>query len=124
MISQLVRFGCVGGVAAAVHLAVVALLVMLLAMSPLLANVAGFGVAFQVTYFGHRQWTFRVAKRNGDYRRMLLVSLAAFALNELMYAVLLQTTSLDYRLALGLVLVAVAGLTFIGSRVWVFTHAS
>jgi len=124
MIYQLVRFGCVGAVAAAVHLAVVSLLVALLDMSPLLANVAGFGVAFQVTYFGHSQWTFRTIKRNGDYRRMLLVSLAAFALNEGLYAVLLQTTSLDYRVALGLVLVAVAGLTFVGSRVWVFTHVS
>lgn len=124
MISQLVRFGCVGTVAAALHLAVVSLLVVLLEMPPLLANVAGFGVAFQVTYFGHRQWTFRAGKRSGDYGRMLLLSVAAFALNECLYAVLLQTTPLDYRVALGIVLVAVAGLTFIGSRLWVFTHAS
>ncbi|MEI6653413.1 MAG: GtrA family protein [Verrucomicrobiota bacterium] len=124
MISQLVRFGCVGTVAAAVHLATVAVLVVLLDISPLVANVAGFGLAFQVTYFGHRTWTFRTSRRDGDYVRMLAVSLGAFALNEVMYAVLLQTTALDYRLALGLVLVAVAGLTFIGSRVWVFTHAS
>ena len=99
-------------------------LVLLLDMSPLVANVAGFGIAFQVTYFGHRRWTFRAIRRDGDYRRMLVVSLAAFALNELMYAVLLRTTQLDYRFALALVLVAVAGLTFVGSRVWVFTHAS
>ncbi|MEI7910745.1 MAG: GtrA family protein [Verrucomicrobiota bacterium] len=124
MISQLVRFGCVGAVAAAVHLGVVWLLVVLLDMAPLLANVAGFGLAFQVTYFGHSQWTFNTIKRSGDYRRMLMVSVSAFALNEALYAVLLQTTTLDYRIALGLVLVAVAGLTFVGSRVWVFTHAA
>jgi len=124
MISQLVRFGCVGAAAAAVHLAVVSLLVYLLDMSPLLANVAGFGVAFQVTYFGHSQWTFNTLKRHGDYRRMLVVSMTAFALNEALYAVLLQTTPLDYRIALALVLVAVAGLTFVGSRIWVFTHVS
>ena len=124
MISQLFRFGCVGAAAAAVHLSVVALLVATLGMAPLWANVAGFGVAIQVTYFGHRNWTFRAVKRGGDYQRMLLVSLVSFALNEALYAVLLHTTPLDYRLALVLVLVAVAVLTFIGSRIWVFTHVT
>jgi len=122
MISQIIRFGCVGAVATAVHLATVWLLVGMLLISPLWANVAGFALAFQVTYFGHRRWTFRTAKRRGDYTRMLMVSLGGFAINEGMYSVLLHMTSLDYRISLVFVLLAVAVITFIGSRLWVFTH--
>ena len=45
---QIFRFGCIGVAAMLVHLAVVSLLVPL-GLAPLLANVAAFAVAFQVS---------------------------------------------------------------------------
>jgi len=122
LIGQFFRFGCVGVIAMAVHLAVVIALVPL-GLPPLWANVLAFAVAFQISYFGHRGWTFRSFGGRGAYGRMLVVSLASFALNEAMYACLLKFTPLDYRVSLTLVLVAVALFTFAGSRFWVFTPA-
>lgn len=122
-IGQLFRFGCVGVLAMALHLAVVSALVPL-GVPPLWANVLAFAVAFQVSYFGHRSWTYRATGGGAAYGRMLMVSLASFALNEPMYACLLKYAPFfDYRVSLALVLVAVAIFTFAGSRFWVFARA-
>lgn len=103
----------------AVHFVVVSLIVPL-GISPLLANVFAFFIAFQVSYHGHRRWTFR-SKNDGpvSYLKLLLVSLASFSLNETFYAALLQT-GFDYRFSLLIVLLAVSGITFFASRFWVF----
>lgn len=122
LIGQLFRFGCVGVIAMALHLAVVIALVPL-GVPPLWANVLAFAVAFQASYFGHRGWTFRSPGGRGAYTRMLVVSLASFALNEAMYACLLKFAPFDYRVSLALVLIAVALFTFAGSRFWVFARA-
>ncbi len=116
---QALRFGCVGVGASAVHLGVVSALVPL-GLPPLFANVIGFAVAFQVSYYGHRSWTFRTVGGIREYGKMLSVSLLAFTANEAVYSVLLKFTSLDYRVALALVLTSVAAGTFLAMRCWVF----
>lgn len=118
---QLACFGLVGVSALIIHWLIVAALVPM-HLAPLLANVAAFVAAFQVSYFGHRCLTFNathLAKRQ-TLPRFLLVALAGFAANETLYAVLLHNTQLDYRLALLPVLGAVAGMTFLLSRQWAF----
>jgi len=120
---QLLRFGCVGVAAMAVHFAVVAALVPI-GVEPLLANAAAFAVAFQVSYVGHRRWTFEATGGGGTYFRMLAVSLASFGLNEGLYALLLKFTALDYRISLVIVLGAVAVFTFVASRLWVFARGA
>lgn len=120
MIGELVRFGIVGVAAMATHWSVVALLVPL-GLAPLLANIIGFAVAFNVSFFGHHHWTFTSAdSRKDTFKRFLGVALLGFVINEVMYAALLKFTGLDYRIALFIVLAAVAGLTFILSRLWAF----
>ena len=116
---QIFRFGCVGVAASAAHLGVVATLVPA-GLVPLMANGAGFAAAFHVSYYGHRSWTFGHAGGSREYLRMLAVSLAGFGLNEGLYAGLLKFTALDYRVALGLVLLVVAGGTFVAARICVF----
>jgi putative flippase GtrA len=122
MIRQLLRFGAVGIAAMTVHWAVVALLVPL-GSQPLLANIAAFAVAFNVSYAGHRHWTFATPHTShSTFKRFLGVALLGFALNEALYYVLLRA-GMEYRLALMLVLVAVAALTFVLSRFWAFRGA-
>jgi putative flippase GtrA len=122
MIRQLLRFGAVGIAAMAVHWAVVALLVPL-GSQPLLANIAAFAVAFNVSYAGHRHWTFAAAHTShSTFKRFLGVALLSFALNEALYYLLLRA-GMEYRLALMVVLVAVAALTFVLSRFWAFRGA-
>lgn len=120
MIRQLARFGIVGVTAMAVHWLVVWLLVPR-GLAPLLANVIGFAVAFNVSYFGHRNWTFATSSaHSATFWRFLAVALCSFAVNEALYYVLLRF--LDYQLALAIVLIAVAALTFILSKLWAFSH--
>lgn len=119
---QLLRFGMVGALAAAVHFLVVSALVARLDWQPLVANVAAFLTAFVVSYSGQHHWTFAgsgVSWRQG-LPRYFLVSCGSFVINELLYAALLAWTSLSYQLALGITLVVVAALTFVSSRYWAF----
>lgn len=120
MIAQLLRFGVVGVAAMATHWCVVALLVPF-GIVPLLANVIGFCVAFNVSFFGHHHWTFTSADSQKEtFKRFLAVAVLGFVINESMYTVLLKLTALDYRIALAIVLVTVAGLTYVLSRCWAF----
>lgn len=118
------RFVVVGCAAAVVHWSVVRAVVDGWAVAPLLANVLGWVVAFGVSFAGHHRWTFGDAPGRDARRslpRFLLVSLAGFAVNEATYAALLGGLGgWRYDVVLAVVLVAVAGLTFVASRLWAF----
>ena len=121
---QLLWFGLVGASAALVHMGLVWWLVARFEAAPLLANVLGFCVAFCVSFVGHHRRTFAVhaASVRHALPRFLLVALLGFSANELLYAALLQL-GVEYRLALFLVLVAVAGMTWLLSRYWAFRQS-
>lgn len=122
MTRQLGWFAVTGGAAAATHWLVVVALVEASALSPLRANVAGFAVAFLVSYGGHRHLTFRAAAvpHRQALPRFLAVALAGLALNQVLYAWLLRHAPWPYPLALAVVLVLVAALTFLLARGWAF----
>lgn len=118
---ELFRFGCVGIAAMLTHFMVVLLLVPS-GLTPLVANAVAFVVAFQVSFYGHRNWTFNAAPQPRQYSSMLVVSLIGFAINEGLYALLLEHGKLDYRIALAMVLVTVAAITFLGAKFWAFSN--
>lgn len=90
MIRQALRFGLVGGLAAGAHLATLGFLESL-GIAALVANIAAFLCAFQVSFLGHHHWTFRGHSDTGrDYARLFAVACAGFALNEGLFALLLQ----------------------------------
>lgn len=117
-------FVLVGTAAAAVHWSVVVMLVAHAGWRPLLANVLGWLVAFGVSFSGHYRWTFR---DHGvplwrSAMRFFAVSASGFAINEATYALLLHWSGLRYDLVLAVVLVAVAGGTYLLSRHWAFNR--
>lgn len=123
MTRQMFWFGVVGISAMLVHLGSVALILVPMGLAPLIANVAGFLLAFQVSHAGHRRLTFQTAQAPAsDSRgRFFLVASLSFALNECLFWLLLRYfPALDYRLALAAVLVVVAALTFFTARNWAF----
>jgi putative flippase GtrA len=123
---QGLRFIAVGTTAAAVHWSVVWLAVERLGLQPLGANVLGWMIAFGVSFSGHRHWTFAATSGLGTGQslwRFGLVSLGGFVLNELSYAAVLHLGGVRYDVALGLVLVGLAGVTFAVSRWWAFRPA-
>ncbi|MEY4208691.1 MAG: hypothetical protein RLZZ20_1843 [Pseudomonadota bacterium] len=119
---ELFWFGAVGVTAMLVHLGCVSLILVPLGLHPLIANIIAFLIAFQVSHAGHQRLTFShhdapVARSRA---RFFGVALTSFIINELMYWVLLHFTPLDYRVALAIVLVMVAALTFVIARHWAF----
>lgn len=116
------RFVLVGTAAAAVHWGVVVLLVEHAGWRPLLANVLGWLIAFSVSFSGHYRWTFgnHGAPLLRSAGRFFAVSACGFAINEVAYALLLRWSALRYDLVLAVVLIAVAGGTYVVSRHWAF----
>ena len=123
MINRIIKFGLVGFLAMFTHWIIVLLLVQL-GLNPLLANVVGFLGAFPVSYSGHKHWTFKIPNYSIDHRqslqRFFMVATNSFVLNEFLYFVLLTYTTLNYMLALAMVLIFVSLLTFICSYYWAF----
>ena len=124
MVREVVWFVAVGCAAAATHWLVAVACVDRAGLPPLVANVLGWLVAFFVSFGGHYRLTFRHQRKElvTAFRRFFLVSAGGFLINELSYAFLLKATAVPYDLLLAAILVAIAFLTFVVSRLWAFRH--
>ncbi|AOZ51859.1 GtrA family protein [Chromobacterium vaccinii] len=125
MKKQLFWFGVVGVSAMLLHFALVTLVLVPLGVPPLVANALGFLGAFQLSYWGHRRFTFAAGHvpHRQALPRFFGVSCLSFCVNEAMYFALLRLTPLDYRVSLAVVLFAVAALTFLLGKLWAFASA-
>ena len=90
------------------------------------ANPLGWLGAFGVSFVGHHRLTFADsgARIGRAALRFFAISAAGFVVNEAAYASLLAHGALGYRLALGAVLVAVAGFTYAAGRRWAFARTA
>jgi len=119
---QLIRFGFVGVLAAMTNFVAVVILVSLTHLHPLVANIFAFLIAFQVSFHGHKFWTFSTseAKHLSSMTKFFIVAVASFFLNEALFALFLQEWRLYYMLALFLTLMIVPRITFTFSKLWAF----
>ena len=118
--SQLFRFASVGTLAAIVNFSIVVWLVHFFNWHPLVANIAAFLVAFQVSFFGHRFWTFNHKQHTiGSLPKFFTVAVFSFLLNEGLYSVFLAF-HIDYRLSLFFVIFIAAIFTLLLSKFWAF----
>jgi putative flippase GtrA len=119
---QVMRFGIIGSLAAVVQLCIVITMVENDLMQPLAANIFAFVLAFQVSYWGHRHWTFQA----GDIQhsialpRLLLLASSAFMANEFLFYIMLNVFHWPYIPGLLVVLAILPTATFIISKFWVF----
>ena len=123
-IQQVLKFSSVGALAACTHFLVVICLVQLGILTPLVANVVAFLVAFNVSYFGHSRWTFYSATSNYNHRnayKLFIVASISFITNESLFYLLMKYAHLPYPMALAITLVLVATGTFIASKRWAFS---
>lgn len=121
MIRQVFRFGIVGLLAAMLHFSVVVLMVQRGSIEPLLANVFAFVLSFQVSYWGHRHWTFEntVVSHGIAFPKLAFVQIINFAANETLFYIFL-TLHLPYDIALLIVLTVLPLFTFAASKLWIF----
>ena len=87
-----------------------------------LANALGFAVAFFVSFAGHRWLSFRGAATGvgQSLLRFATTALAGFAVNEIVFALLLRGAGWPSWLALFIAMAVAAGQTFVLSRYWAF----
>lgn len=121
---SVVWFLGVGGLAGLVHYVVALALHGLAHATPGVANVAGFMSAFPVSYYGHRTLSFAATTvpHRHALPRLFTVSALSFLINQAFLLSLLAWTPLPLWIALAIVLVAVALLTYALSRSWVFAR--
>lgn len=118
---QIFRFGVVGVIAAVAHFNMVVFLVQNFQYAPLVANAFAFLVSFQMSYWGHRLWTFgdTVTLHRVAIPKLLLVQLINFLANETLFYIFLSC-NLPYPIALIIVLTILPIFTFISSKLWIF----
>lgn len=120
MSRSLFWFLLVGGAAALTHMAVFAITQHWL--WPELANALGFGVAFFVSFGGHRLLSFRDTGTTlgQSFTRFAVTALTGFAANETIFVLLLRGLGWPSMPALLVALVLAAGQTYVLSRFWAF----
>lgn len=124
LLSQMARFAAVGGAATATHVALGLGLAEGLGLAPFWANLSAFAAAVLVSYFGNLIWTFRMGSAGlARLPRFLLLALAGLAANQLIVFALVDLAVWPYRAALGIVVLVVPALSYLGSRLWVFDEA-
>ncbi|MCY4177934.1 MAG: GtrA family protein [Endozoicomonadaceae bacterium] len=120
---QILCFGLVGALAALVNMLLVwCLVAKVFYLHPLQANIFAFFVAFWISYMGHSRFTFNEKQHKISHTapKFFLVAITSFALNEILYFIVLHFTPIPYLWALLLVLSIVPAFTFILSRYWAF----
>ena len=116
-------FVLVGASAALTHMAVFTVVLLLVpTLWPEIANVAGFLVAFLVSFVGHRRLSFQDAGTSlmQSFLRFAATAVAGFVTNETVFILLFRLLGLPTWVALisGIVFSAVQ--TFVLSRIWAF----
>lgn len=121
-LSSSVWFLGVGSAAALTHLGVFAWLTHATSVWPEVANALGFGVAFGVSFVGHRWLSFADAGTSlpESFVRFAGTALAGFVCNEFIFVLLYRWLGWPSALALGVAMVLAAGQTFLLSRYWAF----
>lgn len=116
---QLFKFGVVGATGFAINLAVYKLL---LGIGAHRAAGVSFVVAAASNYWWNRHWTF--AGQKGSFAlqgvRFYVVSIAAFAVNQLWLTVFLDWLHLGKVVSQALAIILVTPLNFLGNKLWSF----
>jgi putative flippase GtrA len=119
---QLLRFAMVGASGYAVNLAVFGALVHVGGVDYRLAATGAFLVAVANNFLWNRAWTFGARDGHAGFQaaRFLLVSLAAFGVNLVLLAALVDAAGMPKVEAQALAIAAATPLSFLGNKLWTF----
>ncbi len=118
---QLMRFGVIGVLAAITHYCI-AIFLTSNDIAAGWANLVAFVIAFWVSYFGHRYFSFDVGdvSHQQTLPRFILVAVFGFILNESLLLLMLHFTKISIELGLPFIIIVTAVFTFILSRQFAF----
>lgn len=122
MLSQLLRFAGVGGLATLVHVATAIAAQVTLPVTAQQANFTGFCAAVTLSYLGHARFTFGVPLRSGrQILRFVVLSLLGLLASSVTVWVITDQMGLGFAVAMSVVAVVVPLTSFAVMRLWVFT---
>ena len=124
LLRTLFRFGIVGITAAGVHAGIFLALVEMFNWSGLAANIAGFALAFVVSYLGQSRFTFGIAGPPGAVLRFLATALTGLVLNAASAWLIVDILERSPYWVLPFLLVIVPAITFLMMRFWVFPRTT
>ncbi len=118
---QLARFGIIGVLAAITHY-LIAIALTQQHVAAAWANLVAFVIAFWVSYFGHRYFSFNAGDiaHQQTLPRFILVAVCGFIFNESLLLAMLHYTSISIDVGLPFIIVLTAVLTFVFSRFFAF----
>ncbi|WP_299818964.1 GtrA family protein [uncultured Roseibium sp.] len=120
------KFAVVGILATLTHAGVATVLLETGTLSAFPANICGFLVAFGVSFSGHYFWSFSHLRRKGaalaSMTRFLVIALSGFMLNSVVLALWLELTPWPDLVGLLFSIAIVPALSFLGARLWAFSH--
>jgi len=123
--TQFVKFALVGGVATALHYAILVALVEGLRWPPVAATSVGFAVSALGNYLLNRRFTFRSRRRHVEAApRFAVVAVVGFFINAGVVWLAFDAAGLHYLVAQVVATLATLGWTFVGNRHWTFGHAA
>jgi putative flippase GtrA len=129
---QYAKFGSIGLLALATHVAIFAGLIEIFVIAPLTANILAFCVAVLVSFFGHFHWTFRAETRDPAFpaqgprlafARFVVVALLGLALNSLAVFLVVDIGGLPYQYAIPPMVFVVPPTVFAIAKLWAFRPA-
>ncbi|WP_305989494.1 GtrA family protein [Roseibium sp. MMSF_3544] len=120
------KFAIIGILATLTHAVVASVLFEAGILSVVPSNVCGFLAAFTVSFSGHYFWSFNHLRREGtmfkSMARFLVISVSGFALNSTILALWLQFAPWPEIYGLWLAIAVVPAFSFMGARLWAFSH--
>lgn len=121
LLGELLRFGFVGGLATLTHFIVASALFSWTPVGIFAANLAGFVIAVAVSFFGHRNLTFRATEAGRAAAvRFFGVAVAGFLVNTGVLAVATYAVGRETLWSLALAVFVAAGFVYLASKLWAF----
>ncbi len=121
-VRSVVTFVVTGGVVTGVHIAVGLLAHHLGGLEPFTANLVAYSVAFFVSYFGHRNYSFRSPGRiQRSMPKFFVISAINLVLNQIIVFTVSDVLGQPYWASLAVMVAIVPTFTYVMSKAWAFS---
>lgn len=121
---QLIRFLITGGSAAVISAIIMFMCVELLHFKPIDSIIPAYVIGFNVSYFGHRYWTFSNETQHSHKKsmiRLLITALIGYFITRGSMALLYTDLHIYYMLAFVIASVVAACFSFLSGKFWAFS---
>ena len=119
---SIITFGLMGMLSTVVHVLSGLLAHYRAGLSPFNANIVAYCAGFLVSYFGHRNFTFRSPGRiSRSMPRFLAIALAGLLMSQAIVWLVVSMAGLAYWFALAVIVMTVPPATYVLGRIWAFS---